>query len=358
MITISHRCFADPDDLQSGIRDLNVEYKVMERGDFHAGLLAIDTGSVLLQYGRVSLARIMRIAMLPGKFALTGWIGSGPLPIVRGIQMLPGEMKVSAPGGETVQRNAPGNDTLSVTMSPDHLNCAARALIGRPLDVGSGRIVRPAPGAAARFLSLANRASKMIEMAGSVPPGTEATRAFSEAATRAVLGCLVGGEVRSRPVSTGDHVKIMAKFMDAVEANLDQPLYVTDLCVLVGVSARLLRQCCQEALGMSPHRFLVLRRLQLARRALMRVGPRGTSVTAVATEFGFWELGRFAVMYRRAFGESPSGTLRRFRASSGYSDSRDPGLGDRTSRSRRYVNEGVRARARRTVHRPRLRRSI
>ena len=332
MIAMSQRAFADPDDLQTGIRGANVEYKVMERGDFHAGLLAIDTGSVLLQYGRVSLARIMRIALPPGKFALTGWIGSGPLPIVRGMQMLAGEFKVSAPGGETVQRNAPGNDTLSVMASPDHLNCAAHALIGRPFDVRSGRIVRPSPDAAARFLSLANRASRMIQMAGSVPPGTEATRAFTEAATRALLACLVGGEVGSRPVSMGDHAKIMARFMDAVEANLDQPLYVTDLCVLVGVSARLLRQCCQEALGMSPHRFLVLRRLQLARRALMRNGARSTSVTAVATEFGFWELGRFAVMYRRAFGESPSVTLRRFRAASGCSDSLQPSSGHHTSR--------------------------
>ena len=338
MISISQRSFADPDDLQTGIRGANVEYKVIERGDFHAGLLAIDTGSVLLQYGRVSLARIMRVAMPPGKFALTGWIGSGPLPIVRGMQMLAGELKVSAPGGEIVQRNAPGNDSLSVTVSPGDLDRAAHALTGRSLDIRSGRIVRPSPGATARFLSLANRASKMIHMAAGVSPGSDAARAFTEATTRALLACLAGDDVGSRPVSMGDRARIMAKFMDAVEDNVDQPLYVTDLCVLVGVSARLLRQCCQETLGMSPHRFLTLRRLQLARRALMRNGPGTTSVTSVATEFGFWELGRFAVMYRRAFGELPSVTLRRFRAASGhdvsfssYMGRRAPTVGDMSS---------------------------
>jgi hypothetical protein len=34
-------------------------------------------------------------------------------------------------------------------------------------------------------------------------------------------------------------------------------------------------------------------------------------VTEVAVHFGFLELGRFSVEYRRAFGERPSATLRR-----------------------------------------------
>jgi hypothetical protein len=34
-------------------------------------------------------------------------------------------------------------------------------------------------------------------------------------------------------------------------------------------------------------------------------------VTGIATEFGFFELGRFAVRYRERFGEKPSETLAR-----------------------------------------------
>ena len=58
------------------------------------------------------------------------------------------------------------------------------------------------------------------------------------------------------------------------------------------------------------NRYLTLRRMNFARRALQKADPAVTCVTDVATEFGFWELGRFAVAYKLAFGKSPSMTLR------------------------------------------------
>jgi AraC-like DNA-binding protein len=61
---------------------------------------------------------------------------------------------------------------------------------------------------------------------------------------------------------------------------------------------------------MSPHRYLWLRRMNLARGALARTDARTRTVTEIAGDYGFGELGRFAVSYRRLFGESPSVTLR------------------------------------------------
>jgi AraC-like DNA-binding protein len=57
-------------------------------------------------------------------------------------------------------------------------------------------------------------------------------------------------------------------------------------------------------------RYLVLRRMHLARRALLRENSLAT-VTQIATDHGFWELGRFAVAYGALFGESPSESLHR-----------------------------------------------
>ena len=62
---------------------------------------------------------------------------------------------------------------------------------------------------------------------------------------------------------------------------------------------------------MSPKQYLLLRRMQLARWALRAASPEATTVTELATRYGFWQLGRFAVEYRALFGETPSATLQR-----------------------------------------------
>jgi transcriptional regulator GlxA family with amidase domain len=96
-----------------------------------------------------------------------------------------------------------------------------------------------------------------------------------------------------------------------VEAEPRQPFHVADLCRALGVSARSLARYSIEHLGMPAHRYLWLRRMQMAHRALRAANPATTSVTRIAHDHGFGELGRFAVAYRDLFGEPPSATLRR-----------------------------------------------
>ena len=127
----------------------------------------------------------------------------------------------------------------------------------------------------------------------------------------AMVSCLSGGEAAESGSARHRHAVIMRRLEELLEANPDRTLYVAELCRAAGASERTLRACCQEHLGMSPTRYLWLRRMHLARRALRMADPAATSVTEVATSYGFWELGRFSVAYRSLFGESPSASLRR-----------------------------------------------
>jgi len=107
------------------------------------------------------------------------------------------------------------------------------------------------------------------------------------------------------------HEAMMVRFLDAAEERGGESFCVSELCAAVGIPHRTLRQCFYKYLGVGPKRYLHLLRLHLARTALLDVNTDLTSVTDVATQFGFWELGRFAGSYKALFGESPSETRRR-----------------------------------------------
>jgi AraC family ethanolamine operon transcriptional activator len=92
-------------------------------------------------------------------------------------------------------------------------------------------------------------------------------------------------------------------------AHLDTPVPVSSLSRIVGLSERGLRNAFYSVRGMSPKRWMTDQRLRGARHALGSwAGP--ATVTDVAATYGFYELGRFAALYRKAFGEAPSDTLR------------------------------------------------
>jgi AraC-like DNA-binding protein len=103
----------------------------------------------------------------------------------------------------------------------------------------------------------------------------------------------------------------MRRFHRALEAGAGRAVYIPELCAAIGVSDRTLRAYCQDQLGIGPRRYLALRRLHLARRALRDGAPGITTVTEIATRYGFWQFGRFAGEYNQLFGELPSATLAR-----------------------------------------------
>jgi AraC family ethanolamine operon transcriptional activator len=86
---------------------------------------------------------------------------------------------------------------------------------------------------------------------------------------------------------------------------------IDDLAQAADVSVRTLQTAFLDYYGVSPLRYLTLRRLHEVRDELRKADPDETTVTSIAARFGFWQFGRFAGQYRRLFGEKPSETLHR-----------------------------------------------
>ena len=86
---------------------------------------------------------------------------------------------------------------------------------------------------------------------------------------------------------------------------------MTDLCRAAHVSERTLQNAFAENLGMTPIAYLTRLRMHRVRQALREARYGSTTVSAEAMSWGFWHFGKFSSLYREAFGERPSETLKR-----------------------------------------------
>ena len=229
-----------------------------------------------------------------------------------GVEVPPGDVVVYSPGSEHHYRTSSRYHCGGMSLSPDDLAEFGQTLVGHELTAPAAtRILRPPATIMSRLLSLHRGAGDLAATAPDVLAHPEVCRALEQELVRALIACLTDPETAERSRSTRLQRAVMQRFEQMLEARQDQPLYITDICAGIGVSDRTLRLHCQEYLGMSPHRYLWLRRMKLVRRALTMANAAAKTVTQIANDHGFGELGRFAVAYKKLFGEPPSVTLRR-----------------------------------------------
>jgi transcriptional regulator GlxA family with amidase domain len=117
-----------------------------------------------------------------------------------------------------------------------------------------------------------------------------------------------GGLVSSR-------VRVVLEAESLLRGHFDHRITMSALSRSVGVSERTLRNAFADVHRESPKRYFLNERLRRAQQALSDVQGADASVTTIATHYGFYELGRFALQYKAMFGESPSHTLRKHRPS-------------------------------------------
>ena len=154
----------------------------------------------------------------------------------------------------------------------------------------------------------------------------EARCALRATVLDAVRGLLISSSPSERPRARDGRTRqrIVHEGDEYLRANPARPVYTDELCAALGVSATRLHQAFSATFGISPHRYLKLRRMGMVRATLLSRSSPWRSVKAVALSYGFWHLGQFAHDYRALYGESPSETLARtFPRSGGAGRSED-----------------------------------
>ena len=171
--------------------------------------------------------------------------------------------------------------------------------------------MRPSPRNVARLRRLHAQVCRLAETKPKLLAHTEVARAIEQGLIQTLVACLTAASVRADGPIKRRHARIMIRFEEVLAEHLGEPLHTTELCELIGVTERTLRSCCAEFLGMSPVRYVLLRRLSRARVALRDAAPDGANLLELVRGLGFAELGLFEAAYGAAFGETPLTTLQR-----------------------------------------------
>jgi AraC-like DNA-binding protein len=108
----------------------------------------------------------------------------------------------------------------------------------------------------------------------------------------------------------------LTRAKEFIHANAREDLTLEDIESVAGIPRYKLFEGFKQYFGMSPMAYLKKYRLEQVRRILLSDRSYG-NVSSIALDWGFAHLGRFAIEYRKLFGEAPSQTLSRQQAKTG-----------------------------------------
>ncbi len=304
--------FTDPFAYQSAFRSVDVELFPTSKGRFSAELTQVTLSKLWVHGAHEDLPRVYIGAVKPHRAAI-GFLTrpNQPAMLHCGMTVSPGDIIIN--DIDLMYRRTEANcDWGSMSLPRDDLDATCQAVTGHEYAASPLKhLVRPAPELMSRLLKIHDMVGQLAKTTPDILSLPEVARALEQELILVMVRCLTEGCSSGMTKGGRRHDIIIARFEEFLETHSDQPLYLTEICAAIGVAERTLRVACEEHLGMGPIRFLSLRRMHLVHRALQQADPSMTTVTRIATDHGFWELGRFAVAYRVLFGEPPSESLQR-----------------------------------------------
>ena len=307
-------------DLTSRLRGMVATAVPIRRGRYAGALSTMDLGDITLQVIR-SAPMLILGAPAEGNAGLLQVLESPGQARWDGRPVEAGETAVYHAGRQH-EALYPDDFACAILSVPASREDGAPAL---PADLwlprgGLRSDVRAEPVARSALATIARAVEQGAATSPSVLRGTETRRSLRAAILDAARDLLEPVDAKDGPRARDRRMRqrLVREADNYLRANPARPVYTDDLCAALGTSATRLHQAFSATFGISPHRYLKLRRMGMVRAALLsRSGP-WHSVKAVALSHGFWHLGQFARDYRDLYGEAPSETLARARPPCDY----------------------------------------
>ena len=289
----------DAELLSEAVKDADIEHRQLEAGVFRGELSTLQAGAVVANAGCYS--RTLRAhGMLPIDTVVVGAIlASARDGCFNGFRFGARDL-ICYPNGAELDYLLPAHTRWAALQLPRSMlpELGLSASLFRQPKVFAASVPGCAP--------VVNRLAQLV--------GADAGTC-SEADLLAGVDALTSGLTRQadgdenggRP-SYAERARQVRCFEGLVRQRISEALRIPALCDEIGVSQRTLEQTFHDHLGLTPKRYLTILRLHVAREILLRRGDN--DIAAIAAGCGLNHPGRFAIDYRRLFGELPSASAR------------------------------------------------
>lgn len=311
-----HHRFQNIDDFAQAAREWNLDIKQMGRGPFKADLTQFGMESVLVSHAHFSLASHQQgepPSNLRTFAILADWPASfSPSTFTFRRQPVPTNAVMAFPAGDELDVICRmGFAVYTLSFSEEFLAdiCRSQGLPDLDETLGEQEVVQ------AEFLEMQRLRKHLSQMGHQLKkdPSLMANSLFQDEIRFKLPHELMLMLSSSREMNTRPQDRMRDTAMRRVEEYLKalpyQPHTVRDLCRVANVSERTLRYAFKERFGRSPKTYLTNLRLNGVHRDLRRADPASTTITDLATRWGFWHMGQFGADYRKLFGELPSKTM-------------------------------------------------
>jgi AraC-like DNA-binding protein len=306
------RTFLDPDHYETSLRRAQLETVITPHGKFQARLTWAELHDLKVVRCEEGFSRVAYVSLAPQLSFVTFPAHLEPLPVWGGTELRPHEIIFHSRGDRLHQSTSRPGVWSVIALNPVQLEYYGRALSGKPFSLPpEASILGPSPRNAARLRRVHAQICRLAETKPRILSHSEVARALEQDLIQALIASLTTTAARAQGVDKRDHASIMISFEEVLAQHLGDCLHMPTLCELIGVTQQALRSSCAEFLGMSPTRYVLLRRLRQARIALRDAEPDAMNIAELAQGFGFEQLARFAAEYQAVFGETPSTTLQR-----------------------------------------------
>jgi AraC-like DNA-binding protein len=305
--------FGEPDDFQAALKeDGCVDLLVTGQGKFRAQYSLIALRNMRLALGDERQSRVAFVS-IPSRFTrVTLPTRSLESLICSGIAIEPHQIITHSTGHRFHERINGSCRWGTMSILTQDLATAGYVISGNPFALPAGESRwHPAPDAFTSLISLHRNAMAATANSPGLPADEQAARGLKQQLLTALIECLAGQPMDHSDPTRRRSVEIMAGFEDEILTSSAVRTPLAEICLGLGVSEHTLRRCCRDHLGMGPSRYLYLRRMRLANRALRDADHPGNSVGEIVRLHGFDNRGSFPRAYRAIFGEAPSETLKR-----------------------------------------------